>query len=461
MMTEPERLAERAAEHLILNYTSFVPSELSRLPVYVRAEGCWVWDARGNKYLDAASCIGSMALGHSHGSEIGAAIQEQLSRLPFWHCWSASHPPAIDLAEALAAIAPPSLDHVYFVQSGSEANESALKLTRQYHQARGESRRYKVLARKAAFHGLTQGALALTGIPPMREPYEPLPAGVRHLSSTNAYRHPAGGNEEQLTTALLTEAEEAIRQESPELMAAIIAEPVQTSGGCFVPPAGYFEGLRRLCDEYGLLLIADEVITGFGRLGEWFGSQRYGIDADILTFAKAATAGHAPLGGMLISDRVLDPLVEAGATFKHGSTFSGHPASMAAGLKALEIMRRERVLDNVRSREGSLAASLAELKRHPLVGDVRGAGFLWAIEIVKDQESKELFAPAEANIVLHEIISTRLLEHGLLCRADNERGDPVITLTPPLVAEDAELDWMVEVLDAVLAEASVEAAALS
>jgi adenosylmethionine-8-amino-7-oxononanoate aminotransferase len=453
-------LCEPHSMNLILNFTTLVPERVEKLPVIVRGEGCWVWDSRGRKYFDGVSSAFSMSLGHSHGAEIGTAMQEQLAELAFWPCWSASHTAANELAAALAEIAPPNLNHAYFAQSGSEANEAALKMTRQYHGSNGEPHRYKVLARRTAYHGMTQGALSLTGIAPVRAPFEPLMSGVRHLASTNTYRRPTGESEGQLTAALLAEAEAMIEQESPALVAAIVAEPVQMSGGCFVPPAGYFQGLRELCDRYGILLIADEVITAFGRLGEWFGSQRYGIEPDILTFAKAATAGHAPLGGMLVSDRVLAPLFDAGATFLHGSTFSGHPGSMAAALKAQEIIRRERVLENVRDREEPFAAALEALKRHPIVGDIRGSGLLRAIEVVKDQETKAHFSAAEREALLVDFLSPKLLERGLFCRAENDRGDPVVTLAPPLIAEEAELEWVVDVLDTVFTEAADRAAQL-
>lgn len=448
-----ERLAEEAAEHLILSFTPLAPEEVAKLPVFVAGEGCWIWDSTGRKYFDGLSGAFTMSLGHGYGGEIGAAIQSQLTELAFWPCWSSSHPAAIELAGALAEIAPAGLDHAYFVQSGSEANEAALKLSRQFHRANGDHHRYKLLARRVSYHGMTHGALSLTGIPSMRAPFEPLTPGVRHLASTNRYRRPEGESEEQLTALLLAEAEETIQQENPELIAALIVEPVQMSGGCLVPPAGYFAGLRALCDRHGILLIADEVITAFGRFGEWFASDRYGIEPDILTFAKAVTAGHAPLGGMLVSNRVLEPLAASGATFMHGSTFSGHPGSMAAALKTLEIIRRERVLENVREQEGRLAAGLDELRRHPIVGDVRGSGFLWAIELVKDKATRASFDPAEAKGLLEDFLSNRLHERGLLCRSD-ERSAPVVTLAPPLIADQAQLDWMVNVLDTVLGEAS-------
>lgn len=448
-----DRLAEEAAEHLILNFTPLAPEEVAKLPVFVRGDGCWIWDAAGRKYFDGLSGAFAVSLGHGYGGEIGAAIQSQLAELPFFPCWSASHPAAIELAAALAEIAPAGLEHAYFVQSGSEANEAALKLCRQFHRANGDHDRFKLLARRVSYHGMTRGALSLTGIPSMRAPFEPLTPGVRHLASTNRYRRPEGESEEQLTALLLAEAEETIRQENPELIAALVVEPVQMSGGCLVPPTGYFAGLRELCDRHGILLVADEVITAFGRLGEWFGCDRYGIEPDVLTFAKGVTAGHAPLGGMLVSDRVLGPLAASGATFMHGSTFSGHPGSMAAALKTLEIIRRERVLENVREQEGRLAAGLEGLRRHPIVGDVRGSGFLWAVELVRDRETKASFDPAEAKALLDDFLSVRLHEEGLLCRAD-ERSAPVVTLAPPLIADRTQIDWMVDVLDTVLGEAS-------
>lgn len=437
-------LSRLARDHLLLSFTD--PGAYGGdLPVIVRGDGCHVVDDRGRRYVDGLSGLFCTNLGHGHGARIGAAAQEQLAELVFTPSWSLTHRSAALLGERLAGLAEPlGLRRVYLTSGGGESVEAAWKLARQWHAANGEPQRRKAVARRLAYHGTSLGALSFTGLPEVRHPFEPLAVPTAFVGETDRYRHPQGADEAAFTAALLAEVEAAVQWEGPDQVAMLIAEPVQNGGGAFTPPAGYWQGLRDLCDRHGILLVADETITAFGRVGEWFGSTRYGIRPDLLTFAKGATAAHAPLGGVLVSDRVAEPFV-TGTTYLHGLTFGGHPMCAAVALAALDVYEDEGVLENVRALEPGFRAGLESLRRVPLVGDVRGAGFFWALELVRDRAGKERFSPAEADWLLREVLSARMDQLGLLCRLD-DRGEPVVQLSPPLVADAALLDRVVSVV---------------
>ena len=436
----------RAMKHLLLNFTDMAEYAASGGRVIVRGEGCEVVDDQGRHFIDGLSGLFCTNLGHSYGDEIGAEAHRQLATLPFTPAWTLAHPPAAELAEMLAERAAPlGMQRVYFSNSGSEAVESAYKLVRQWHAANGEPQRTKAIARKASYHGTTLGALSFTGLPVCQEPFEPMAVPTTHVSSTNTYRHPARGDLEHFTRVLLDEMESAIQAAGADEVAMIIAEPVQNGGGSFVPPPGYWPGLRELCDRYGIILVADETITGYGRLGEWFASSLFGGRPDLITFAKGVTAGHAPLGGVLMTDRMAEPFVTGGQTFMHGYTYSGHPMCTAVGASAIRIYEREHVFDNVRALAPGFASGLEELRRIPLVGDVRGMGFFWALELVKDRETRARFSSDEARWLLRSELSARMDELGLLCRLD-DREEPVIQLSPPLVSDAALLDRIVDIV---------------
>ncbi len=452
----PVRRAEvqrEVRDHMLLHFTDWDLYQDQDVPVYVRGDGCYVIDHDGTRVIDGLSGLYCTNLGHSYGAEIGAAGAAQLAELVFTPSWYVTHPSAADLSARLAQKAAPlGLNRVFLTSGGGEAVESAWKLARQWHAANGQPQRRKAISRRVAYHGTHLGALSFTGIPETRWPFEPLAVPTRFVSNTNAYRHPQGGDEAGFTKALLAEVEDVIEFEGPDQIAMLIAEPVQNSGGCFTPPAGYWPGLRALCDKYGILLVADEVITAFGRVGEWFGSTRYGARPDLLTFAKGATAGHAPLGGVLVNDRVAAPFV-SGTMYMHGLTYGGHPLATAIAGAALDVYEREGVVENVRANEGFFEKRLRELDRIPLVGDVRGAGYFWAVELVKDRETRETFEGEEADWLLRQVLSERMGALGLLCRLD-DRGDPVIQLSPPLVADHALLDRIVDIIGEALEYAS-------
>jgi len=345
----------------------------SDLLVLERGEGPYVFDTQGRRYIDGLSSLFCCQLGYSYGREFAQAASSQLERLAFNTNWGTAHPPAIELANKLIELTPWDTGKAFFTSGGSESVEAAWKLARQYHLSRGESQRTKAIARETAYHGVTLGALALTGVERFKEPFGPPAIATRHVANTNSFRSDRG--EAEQCYRLLAGLEAAIDSEGAETIAMIIAEPVQNAGGCFVPPAGYWEGLRELADRHGILLVADEVITGMGRLGEWFGVARYGAMPDMITLAKGLTSAYAPMGAVLLSEQVAAPFYEDGRTLLHGVTFGGHPLSAAIALRNLDLFETERVLENVRELEPYLHERMNGLLDLPIVGDVRGAGF--------------------------------------------------------------------------------------
>jgi adenosylmethionine-8-amino-7-oxononanoate aminotransferase len=447
----PIDLQRAAKEHLWLHFTRMGGYRDADVPVIVRGEGCYLEDANGKRYLDALAGLFAVQIGYSYGDEVGEAAAAQMRELPFYTNWSYAHPRAIELAAELARLAPGELNRVFFVSGGSEAIESAWKLARQFHQARGE-RRWKAIARRTAYHGTTMGALSINGIASLRAPFEPLVPDVVHVRNTNRYRRPADETEEGLTAFLLDDLESAILAAGPETVALVVMEPVQNAGGALTPPAGYWRGVREICDRYQILLCADEVITAFGRLGAWFGSDLYDIRPDLVTCAKGLSSAYAAIGAVIAADHVIEPFLGEKQMYAHGITFGGHPVQAAIALKNLEIMQRERIVEGVRDREDAFRSTLAQLLELPIAGDLRGRGYFWALELVRDKETKVGFSDEESETLLRGFLSPRFFEKGLICRSD-DRGDAVVQISPPLVAGQAEFDRIAGILGDVLAEA--------
>jgi adenosylmethionine-8-amino-7-oxononanoate aminotransferase len=422
------------------------------LLVLDRGEGPYVFDTAGRRYIDGLSSLFCCQLGYSYGEEFAAVAGEQMTTLAFNTNWGTAHPAALKLADRLAELAPVGPGaKVFFTCGGSEAVESAWKLIRQYHLANGEEQRTKAIARDIAYHGVTLGALSLTGVDRFKTPFGPPAIETSHVSTTTIFR--SGKSEAELCADLLAEIEEAIQAAGPDTVAAIFAEPLQNAGGCIAPPVGYWSGLREIADRHGILLVADEVITGMGRLGEWFGSDRYDARPDIVTIAKGLTSAMVPMGATIVSEAVAAPLYEEKATLLHGITFGGHPVAAAVALRNLEIFERDGVLENVRAQEPHLRARMEGLLDLPIVGDVRGAGFFWAAELVNgDADSR--FDAAERERLLRGFLPGRLLEAGLIARAD-DRGEAVIQIAPPLICDAAQLDEVVDALAETLAAAGV------
>jgi adenosylmethionine-8-amino-7-oxononanoate aminotransferase len=440
-------LQEQAKRHLWMHFTRMSAYEDGEVPIIVRGEGCYVFDEHGNRYLDGLSSLFCVNIGHGR-ADIAQAGADQAKDLGFYTNWSYAHPPAIELATRIASLAPGDLNRVFFTSGGSEAVESALKLARQYFKISGKPNKHKVIAREIAYHGTTLGALSATGITDLRQPFEPLTPGGCHVPNTNLYRLPLHMTEADLAETVAAR----IEFEGPDTVAAVIMEPVQNAGGCFTPPEGYFQRVREICDEYDVLLISDEVICAWGRLGEWFGCQRYDYQPDIVTTAKGLTSAYAPMGAMIVSDRIADPFMHSTNSFTHGFTFAGHPICAAVATANIDAFEREGILEHVRSNEATLRATLESLRDLPIVGDVRGAGFFQAIELVKDKETKESFNDAESETLLRGFLSGELYRRGLICRAD-DRGDPVIQLSPPLIAGPEQFQEIESILRGVLTEA--------
>jgi adenosylmethionine-8-amino-7-oxononanoate aminotransferase len=453
-------LREAAHEHLLMHFTRNGAFGPGRQPLIVleRGEGPYVFDTSGNRYFDALSALFCSQLGYSYGEELAAAAAAQMARLPFATTWGMAHPAALELADRLSQLAPPGLGHVFFTSGGAESVESAWKLTRLYHNATGGERRTKAIARRIAYHGASLGALALTGVESYKAPFAPPAIHVRHVSPTNRFRLAEDGrfgsaveDDAEFSRLLLEEIEAVVLEEGPETIAMFIAEPVQNAGGCFVPPRGYWEGLRLLADRYGFLLVADEVITAFGRLGEWFGSLRVDAQPDLMTTAKGLTSAYAPMGAVFASDRVVEPLYEdPRRPLAHGITFGGHPLCAAISLKNLEIFERDRVFENVKALEGYIHERLRELLALPIVGDVRGCGFFWAVELVGEEGRR--FDAEERERLLRGFLFGRLLKAGMIARPD-DRGDAVVQVAPPLISRAEQLDEMVDGLAEALGEA--------
>jgi adenosylmethionine-8-amino-7-oxononanoate aminotransferase len=447
------RLQSLAKQHLMLHFTDMSAVMQEGVTIIDRGEGAHVFDVDGRRYIDGLSGLYCVNLGHSHGEEIAVAASEQMSRLPFTSNWTVAHPPGIELAAKLAELSPEGLDRAFFTSGGSESVESAWKLAVQWHQANGEPARRKVIARKDAYHGVTIGALSMTGLEDCKTPFEPMAIPTSHVANTNAYRHPEGADPVRLCDALLAEIEATIEREGPQTVAMLIAEPVQNAGGCLVPPDGYWQGLREICDRHGILLCSDEVICAFGRIGTWFGGQRLGYVPDLITFAKGLTGAHFPMGGVLISDRVAAPFLDGRGDYLHGVTFGGHPVGAAVALAAIEVMERDDVLGNVMANEPIAEAGLNSLRDIPIVGDVRGTGHFWAIELVRDQETRETFAGPAAEWLLEDVLSKELWSRGLICRLD-DRSEPIVQIAPPLVADAPLIEEIVAILRAGLTVAA-------
>ncbi|KNA90645.1 aspartate aminotransferase family protein [Gordonia sp. w5E2] len=447
-----ESLGQRSAAHLWGHFSRH-GDEITP-PVITRGEGARIFDDRGRSYLDGLAGLFVVQVGHGR-DELAEAAAKQAKELAFFPLWSYATPPAIELAERLAANAPGDLNRVFFTSGGGEAVESAWKLAKQYFKLTGKPMKHKVISRSIAYHGTPQGALAITGIPDLKKMFEPLTPGGFRAPNTNIYRAPdeeLAADPKKFGRWAADRIAEAIEFEGPDTVAAVFLEPVQNAGGCFPPPPGYFERVREICDEYDVLLVSDEVICAFGRIGSMFACEDFGYQPDIITCAKGMTSGYSPIGAMIASERLFEPFNDNTTTFAHGYTFGGHPVSAAVALANLDIFEREGLNDHVKTTAPAFRSTLEKLHDVPIVGDVRGEGFFYGIELVKDKATKETFTEAESERILRGFLSTALFDAGLYCRAD-DRGDPVIQLAPPLICGQAEFDEIEQILRGVLAEA--------
>ena len=452
-MSIDENMDYQAAgrDHLWLHFTRHSTYENGgEMPLIVRGEGHKIWDSHGREYIDGLAGLFVVQVGHGR-EELAEAAARQAKELAFFPLWSFAHPRAVELADRIAAMTPGDLNRVFFTTGGGEAVESAWKLAKQYYKLTGRPGKHKVISRAVAYHGTPQGALSITGIPPLKEMFEPLVPGAHKVPNTNFYRRPefVGDDEKAFGRWAADRIAEAIEFEGPDTVAAVFLEPVQNAGGCFPPPPGYFERVREICDEYDVLLVSDEVICAFGRVGEMFGAAEFGYQPDIITCAKGMTSGYSPIGAMIASDRLFEPFRSGTTAYAHGYTFGGHPVSSAVAMANLDIFEREGLTDHVQQNAPAFRATLEKLLDIPIVGDVRGHGYFYGIELVKDRDTKETFDDAESERLLRGYLSGALWEAGLYCRAD-DRGDPVIQLAPPLIIGQAEFDDIEQRLRSVL-----------
>jgi adenosylmethionine-8-amino-7-oxononanoate aminotransferase len=426
-------------ENLMLHFTPY-SEDWSKLPVIVSGEGPYVTDDKGKTYVDGLAGLFTTQVGHGR-TELADAAHKQMKELGFFPNWSFQHPRSLELAAKIADIAPGDLNSSFFVSSGSEAVETVIKLARQYHKANGEPGRYKIISRDVAYHGTTMGALSVTGLPGFKAPFEPLPSGFFHVRNTQQDPEGAADAIEQM-----------IETEGPELVAAVILEPVQNAGGCLVPPPDYWKRVREICDRHGVLLVSDAVICAFGRLGEWFGIERFDVTPDMTSFAKGVTSGYLPMGGVVVNDRIASTLRHNASMFMHGSTFGGHPVSSAVALENIAIMEREKLLDNVHEHEGHFGEELRRMAAdHPIVKEVRGMGFFWAVEVKPERADGTPLEEDEYHKYFKGVVSRKLLEGGLICRFD-DKDDPVIQYSPALVSDREVLSRIAEITDYALTE---------
>jgi adenosylmethionine-8-amino-7-oxononanoate aminotransferase len=416
--------------------------------IFVKGDGAWVEDALGKRYFDALSSLYCVNVGHGR-EEIAQAMARQAEELAYFSIWGQLTPPVVECASRIAELAPEGFERVFFTSGGSESVDSAWKLVRQFHRLRGHTNKSKVIARQGAYHGTSLGALSVTGIPALRDPFQPLIPGVIHAPKVDPYHAESSPREHSLECA--NAIVKIIEAEGPETVGAVFVEPVQNAGGCLVAEPEYFATLRETCDAYDVLLVSDETICSWGRLGDYFGCQSLGYLPDIITTAKGLTSAYAPLGAVLMTDRVAEAFIDAGNRFDHGLTFGGHPVATAAAVANLNIMAREGLCQRARDLGLSFRQGLEGLRDIPIVGDVRGIGLFQAVELVADATSKRPLDDGQRER-MQAAVPRALFEVGVICRAFH-RGAPVLQFAPTLVSTEEELTDLIASIRSVLVDA--------
>jgi putrescine aminotransferase len=415
--------------------------------IFASGRGATLSDVHGREYIDGMASLWNVNVGYGR-SVLADAAATQMKKLAFSSAYGGfGTAPAIELASKLAELAPGDLEVTYFASGGGEANDTAYKIVRLYWKVRGEPSRVNIVSRVRDYHGLTYGATSATGMANFWKGFEPLAPGFLHAPAPDPYRYSGEGS---AGAGYVRALEKVVLDVGPETVAAVIAEPVQGAGGVIVPPDDYFPLLRALCDKHGLLLIADEVITGFGRTGRWFGMENWNIAPDLMIFAKGVTSGYLPLSGVMLTHAVHDTLKSVKGPFAHGFTYSGHPTACAVGLRNLQIIEEESLIERVAENGAHLQRRLQELRSHDIVGDVRGIGLLGAVEFVRDRASKELFDPS---VGVARRVWLAALENGVIFPP---LGGDVVATSPPFVITPKQIDRLVEVLDGAISSVSKE-----
>ncbi len=441
--------AETRDIEVLLHPTTNLAMHREKGPLILdRGEGIYVYDTHGKRYIEGMAGLWCTALGYGNKELIEAATA-QMSQLSFTHLFgSKSHEPAIELAEQLKELVPAPASKIFFTSSGSEANDTQIKLQWYYNNARGKPRKKKIIGRQKGYHGVTIAAASLTGLPIFHKDFDvPLP-GFLHADCPHYYKGAeAGESEEAFADRMAANLEALIEREDPETIAAFIAEPVQGAGGVILPPKTYFEKIQAVLSRHDIAMIADEVICGFARTGNWFGSQTFNIKPDTITMAKAITSAYMPLGAITVKEEVFEAMVEESrkiGMFAHGFTYSGHPVASAVAVKTLEIYKRMDIVGHVQKVAPRFNQRLQGFADHPLVGDARGIGLIGALELVRDKATKESFSPADGVGAMAMQIAQ---EEGLICRA---AGGDNLAFCPPLVIEEAQIDEMFDAVGRIL-----------
>jgi putrescine aminotransferase len=438
------KVRELDAAHYMHPFTDTKALGQKGARVMVRGEGIYLWDSEGNKILDGMSGLWCVNVGYGRSS-IADAVHKQMTALPFYNSFfNTTNVPAVQLAAKLVEIAPPGFNHVFYTGSGSEANDTNVRMVRRYWDLKGQPQRHVIISRHNAYHGSTMAGASLGGMSGMHEQGGlPIP-GIVHIGQPNYLDDGAGMSEHDFGLKAASWLEEQIHEVGADKVAAFIGEPIQGAGGVVIPPASYWPEIQRICDKYGVLLIADEVICGFGRLGRWFASELFGMKPDLITFAKGVTSGYVPLGGVLVGDRVADVLIGQGGEFNHGFTYSGHPVACAAALENIRIIEEEGLVRRVAEQTGPyLKRRFATLGDHPLVGVAESCGFVAGLNLVRRKgatiHDSERF---DENLAVGMVCRAHMFDNGMIMRAVGDR----MIIAPPLVMTEAQIDEMVALI---------------
>lgn len=425
-------------DHYLHPFTDHKSLHKIKSRIITRADGVYIFDADGNKILDGMSGLWCVNVGYGRDELVDAAAA-QMRELPYYNSFfQCAHPPAIELARMLQEVSPAQMNHVFFSGSGSEANDTIVRMVRRYWDLMGQPERHTIISRKNAYHGSTVAAASLGGMKPMhKQSGLPIP-GIVHVDQPYWFGSDRTLSPDEFGLIAARSIEEKINELGADKVAAFIGEPIQGAGGVIIPPASYWPEVQRICDKYSVLLISDEVITGFGRLGEWFGADYFGTRPDFMPFAKGVTSGYLPLGGVMISDRVADTLIDKGGEFYHGYTYSGHPAACAVAMANIKILQDEKLVERIKSDIGPyLQSRWHKLAEHPLVGEARMVGLMGAIELVANKATLERFDEKQG---VGTVCRDHLVNGGLVMRAV---GDSIVA-APPFVLSHAEADELID-----------------
>lgn len=432
-------LQELDKDHHLHPFTDHKDLHEKKSRIITRADGVYIYDADGRKILDGMSGLWCVNAGYGRDELVDAAAA-QMRELPYYNnFFQCAHPPAIELATLLKEVSPPQFNRVFFAGSGSESNDTIVRLVRRYWDLLGQPERHTIISRENAYHGSTVAAASLGGMKPMHQQGGlPIP-GIVHIDQPYWFGSDRSLSPDEFGLLAARSLENKINELGADKVAAFIAEPIQGAGGVIIPPDSYWPEVQRICDEYGILLISDEVITGFGRLGEWFGADYFGIKPDLMPFAKGVTSGYLPLGGVMISDRIADVLIDKGGEFYHGYTYSGHPAACAVAIANVRILQRENLVERIKNDIGPyLQERWQKLEDHPLVGESRMVGLMGALELVRSKETLQRFDEKQG---VGTICRDFLVDNGLVMRAV---GDTIVA-APPFVLTHEEADEMIEI----------------